>query len=75
MKYLALVFCLSACGASLPETILPRTSSALEGLKEFYLAVCSPPPDGQEQVCEDARGSLNEAGEVYNLLNDTLGGE
>lgn len=75
MKYLLLALVLSGCGAGLSETALVRTRSGLEGLKSFYEAVCVQPPEGKEQVCEDARGALNEVGELFNEINEAVGEE
>ena len=74
MKYVLVLVLFTGC-AGLSETALPRASHTLDGLKSFYLAVCSPPPDGQEQVCEDGRNYINSAGEFYNEVNSALGSD
>ena len=75
MKYvLTLVLFFAGC-ATLQETALPRASSALDGMKSFYFAMCLVPPSGKEQMCEKGRLYVNEMGEFYNAVNSAFGEE
>ena len=63
-KYLILVLLCSGC-----STVLPRFGNSLNGVKDFYLAVCDPPPDGKEKVCLDGAKAINRVIDVYTEVN------
>lgn len=64
-KYLVLVLLLSGC-----STVMPRFGHSLLGAKEFYLAMCQPPPpSGKEKICLDGAKALNEIIDVYSEVN------
>jgi len=84
MKHLVIFaagFCALTAGvllggcATAGADILPRVGSALEAAKSAYVALCSPPPDNKEKLCEDLRGELNKIIDAYTQLNDAVGGE